>query len=265
LAGQRLPLRSAFAPLWFVVIVVFFSLVKQKKIAYLLPVMAAQTLFITQGIMALRPMRRGLQHGAAVVAMIQAIVGLVFAAVLIVLIFLTPSPARWSGLVFGCVGLVLAAVALQAILRRQGTRWVAIQSMAYCVLIAGLLAFYLGPLDNQRSAKPVARKVHALLATGGYTVAVDRLPEEVAVYLPLGLRYEPREHVLAVIDDSHGVRLRRKQHTPPPVPPPEVFRSWASDGKVVAVRAVDIPGITGDSRWKLYDLTVERRALVSAE
>jgi len=112
----------------------------------------------------------------------------------------------------------------------------------------------------------VAKQVMALCRDPDYTVLVPRIPEEASVYLPIDLRYGFGHKVLAIIDDTHGVRQRATARNPQPVPEPkvEMFAGWVPDAKVVSVKRLELDSLPADYRWKVYELTVERRGLALA-
>jgi hypothetical protein len=173
------------------------------------------------------------------------------------------------GLAVGAAALAVAAAPAWMILRRRPRAWATWQAVAYAALVALFFNFHAGPNENARSPKPVAARMLALLGEGGRTVRFERLPEQVAVYLPVDPdamvppRYRFSGKVLAVIDDSRGVRERRKRRARYEDAPYDVrqFRSWVADGTVTEARRVPLEAAPGDARWKLFELTVDRRGL----
>jgi hypothetical protein len=65
-----------------------------------------------------------------------------------------------------------------------------------------------------------------------------------------------------VIDDSRGVRDRRRRVARYEDAPYDVrqFRSWMPDATVTDVRRIPLASAPGDARWKLFELTVDRKA-----
>jgi 4-amino-4-deoxy-L-arabinose transferase-like glycosyltransferase len=254
--------RKFFPLLWWGATALFFSLVIQKKNQYLLPAIAAQAIIIGQALAALlgwlRETRfRGL---AGALAMTQTIVSLVFAIVCAELIARIIGAPRMGRMV-GIIGAIISLAPLAMIAAKRPSAWLIWQAIAYVVLIVLAMHFYTTPLDDARSPKPVARAVMALCRDPNYTVLVPRLPEEASVYLPIDLRYGFGTKVLAIVDDTHGVRQRGAAAAPQPIPQPKVenFAGWVPDARVVSVKRLEFNSLPPDYRWKVYELTVERR------
>jgi 4-amino-4-deoxy-L-arabinose transferase-like glycosyltransferase len=294
--GRRKDRRPWFPLAWYAAVLVFFSFVTQKKNAYLLPALPAQTLLITQGVLltlaaARRNRFRGPQAG---LAWAQVGMGLAMAVLLAVLVAGAPdalaagagdeddegaaalsTTGKWDtlgkGLAVGAVALAAAAAPAWWVVRRRPRAWVAGQAAAYALLIALFFNLHVGPRENRRSPAPVAREMLALLAEGGRTTRFERLPEQLAVYFPVNPDEAVPPHsrfakkVLAVVDDARGVRQRRRtgaRYEDAPYPPKQ-FRPWVEDpaATVTEVRRVPLQSAPGDAKWKLFELTVERSAL----
>ena len=268
--------RPLFAVLWFAVMVLFFSFVKQKKNAYLVPVMPAESLIITQGLMAVivagrRARFRGVRGALAAV---QSLTGVGAAAALAWLVLRATRGALVDGtrvnlptasLAIAIGVLALTCVPIWLMLHGRPRTWAIAQGVAYGVLVATLYGLYLEPLDNGRSAKGVCREVQGLLREGGRTVQTDHLPEEAGVYLPLNpesLGAGPfASKVLLLRDDAWAVKQRRLHR------PSQDYVPGASmvNGRIAAFRRIPLKCAPGDARWKLYEITVDRSALVSAQ
>jgi 4-amino-4-deoxy-L-arabinose transferase-like glycosyltransferase len=256
--------RRYFALLWWGITVLFFSFVLQKKNQYLLPAIPAQAIITGQALAALLGWLRETRFKglAGALAWTQAIVAVAFAiaiGVLIARVF----DARRTGMLVGVAGAAVALVPLAMVVMKKQCAWLITQAISYSLLIVLVMHFYTTPLDDGRSPKPASRQMATLCRDPDYTVLVPKLPEEASVYLPIDLRYGFGHKVLAIVDDAHGVRQRAIAANPRPVPEPklEMFAGWVPDAKVVSVRRLQIDSLPADYRWKVYELTVERRGL----
>jgi hypothetical protein len=85
---------------------------------------------------------------------------------------------------------------------------------------------------------------------------MNGLPEEASVYLPLNVAYDPdRPKVLFILDDRSNTAHREF----------EWFQARLPDRRVVAVRRLAPSPASPDQRWKLYEVTVDRKWLALAE
>jgi 4-amino-4-deoxy-L-arabinose transferase-like glycosyltransferase len=260
--------RAWFPVLWFAATLVVFSLSHVKKNAYLLPVMPAMALTAAQGLAWLVAGARLRRTRGAAEALLTAIilVGVVFALALPALIArMTGHVYRQQGLawvlmgVTGLAAAVTAAVPTFSAWRNRGPRaWVLAQAIVFAVLIVVFFDFANAADDNRRSAKPVCRIVRGLIERPGSDAALltNSLPEEASVYLPLNVAYDPdRPNVLVIVDDRSG-NARRDF---------EWFQARLPARRVVAVRRLAPSPASPDQRWKLYEVTVERKWLANAE
>lgn len=264
LARVRKRLGSTFPLLWYASIVIFFSFVHLKKDQYLLPALPAQAMLIAQGLALVlagaRRMRFKGMPGAIVAIQSGLGVGLAIALPALVFFALKSGP-RIAVLVAAVPLLLLALVPFRPMLRRRTRTWIVLQSATYVLLFVAFGRLYIQPLEDERSARPVAREVLALSRQPGCTLLASKLPEEVAIYLPIHVPVrEFARHVFVIVDDQRGANLRARRHQPaPPVPAPDRFDGWLPSGKVIETRRVPLNSAPGDARWKVYDLTVERR------
>ena len=150
------------------------------------------------------------------------------------------------------------------------------------VLICAFYTVFVIPHDNKRSARAVCETARAVLHEPDTTLLTrwPMLADEAAIYLPLDAGSRPGHRVVMVFDDSGSVKLRRSagkfgRDFPGPVPfaagevDEKYFAAWNDwmDGAVVTgARRVDVPEMPGDSPWKLFVMTVDRRryAIVDA-
>ncbi|HEX4793096.1 MAG TPA: glycosyltransferase family 39 protein [Humisphaera sp.] len=253
-------LRRFFPMIWWLAIVAFFSFVHLKKNQYLLPAIAAESLMVGQALFALLGWLRELDFRgrAGAMAIAQAVIGVIFAAMsgwLILRVGASP-PAKIAIV----IAIILALLPIAMILRRAPNGWLITQAIAYTCSIVVFMHFYLAPLDDARSARPVAAEMIRLCHDPDYTILPYRVPEEASVYLPINLRYGFGHKVLAIVDDAHNIQKRATAKTTAiPEPSLDVFQGWVPDARVIAVRRVPVAAVAPDYRWKLYELTVERR------
>ncbi len=140
--------------------------------------------------------------------------------------------------------------------------WLLPQSISYVLILMVFSRFIMTPQENDRSAKTLASELASDAAQPEHTLMIGRVPEEVAVYLPAGERYDAAaRHVLIVSDDQEGWLARRKgsksviERTPDPL----AFANWFPGARVLFVDRVPMKSAPGDTRWKVYELTLERK------
>lgn len=247
--------RRWFAITWWGASVVFFSVVKLKKNQYLLPAIPAQTFMIAIALaQIIRWARRVAFKGqpAALLA-IQSFIGIGFMVGVGVMVVIDHRPMM---ALVALPGVIFALLPLWVLRRQNAQIWISLQTAVYIAAILLFLGLYFHPDQDSRSPKPVAAELFVLSRQPGYTLLVSRLPEEVSIYLPLDMHYGYENHILTVMDDTHGMHQRQGK----PIPPPEVstFQRMVPDAEVTAVRRVPMKSAPGDARWKVYDITVRR-------
>ena len=247
--------RRWFAISWWGASVLFFSLVHLKKNQYLLPAIPAQTFMIAIALaQIIRWARRAALKGqpAALLA-IQTFIGIGFMIGVGVMVVIDHRPMMALA---ALPGVVFALFPLWALRRQNARIWIGLQTAVYVAAILLFWGLYFHPEEDRRSPKPVAAELLALSRQPGYTLLVPRLPEEVSIYLPLNVHYGYENHILTIMDDTHGVHQRHGK----PIPPPQVttFQRMVPDAEVTAVRRVPMKSAPGDARWKVYDITVRR-------
>jgi 4-amino-4-deoxy-L-arabinose transferase-like glycosyltransferase len=209
----------------------------------------------------------------------QAVIGAACSVVLVVLAC-RENPGAPRAAVVPAMGVAIAAGMLPLwFLLHRPRQWLTAQSIGYAILVLLTFEGVMTPRDNRRSARPVCKVAATLLNRPGTTVLLDVLAEEAAVYLPLGVDYGPGHRVLVIFDDQENVNLRKKAgrfaaYVPGDVPPgdgpvdPTYFRrwdTWLGGGHVTEARRVPVPGQGGDVRWKLFELTVDRKRFAGAK
>lgn len=261
--------RYLFPLVWYIVVVGFFSLAGQKKLPYLLPMLPAQALMLgVAAVPLLRLAYRARMRGIfGAVVLIQTLVAVAWAGAM-------PFMAR-SVHALGTTMIVLTAFAgllvVYSLVQMFGVRprrWFLGQSLAYVVILIGFGAYYLTPLNNDRSPAPVAREVEGYADGTRTAIAQSRLAEEASFYLPLHPRVGPAPSIyLAILDDHVEAERRAKAKRPVAVPPPdeELFQSWFPDAKVVSVRRLDLRSAPGDARWKVYEILVRHSVYATAQ
>ena|GEM_PF-1264545 len=247
--------RRWFAISWWGASVFFFSLVHLKKNQYLLPAIPAQTFMIAIALaQIIRWARRAAFKGqpAALLA-VQTFIGIGFMIGVGVMVVLDHRPKT---AIIALPAVVFALLPLWPLHKKNARTWNGLQSAVYVAAILLFWGLYFHPEEDGRSPKPVAAELLTLSRQPGYTLLVPRLPEEVSIYLPLDVHYGYENHILTIMDDTHGVHQRHGK----PIPPPEVttFQRMVPDAEVMAVNPVPMKSAPGDARWKVYDITVRR-------
>ncbi len=265
LSLQGFPLRAStrgrrlFPMIWFAATVIFFSLVHLKKNPYLLPAAPAQTLLIVEGLaaaLAVARRARGWTWGGGILAA-QTAIGI--AGCIFVLIALrVAAPPAYRHFAMTICALAVCCWTIVVLQLRNPMAWVWWQASGYLLLILGVMLTLETRIDNARSAKSLCAELALHAEAPDTAILRARLPEEVAVYLPLKEEPALARHVLVVVDDQFAARERVKTHVPPPIPSPEHFDSSFPDGRVLFVDRIPMKTAPGDARWKVYDLTVER-------
>jgi len=258
--------RTWFPITWYLVLFLCFTAVHLKKNPYLLPAMPAQAMMIGLAAATLLRVARRIRFRGVPGALIltQTAVGIVVAIILALLLW------RESDRHAAVLGLMIpvalvAWLPLWPIVRRWPMPWLAVQAIAYALLLLVFGDVYLTRENNARSPKAVCAEISQMIDGTHRALLVSKLPEEVAFYLPLRPRGAAPRQWIWVKDDEKGVKQRQKARKPPPPEPvPEDFDGWVAGAKVVAVRRVPLRSAPGDTRWKVYELTVDysRIALV---
>jgi 4-amino-4-deoxy-L-arabinose transferase-like glycosyltransferase len=239
--------RRLFPLLWYAITVIFFSFANLKKATYLLPMMPAQVLLITQGLLAVFAIRRrrpALARDPLII--IQFVIGVGSAIILPVVLWMDQPAVR--------VVLLLPVLAFIAALRPLGElktlgpiAWARSQAIAYSLLVLIWIGLYISGTDNDRSPRTVAEAAAARLRdSADVTILTSRVSEEVSVYLPVDVSYDPRApRVLAFVNDRRNTTA----------PDAQFFSTWVPDARIVEVRQLQT---SPDGRWKLFELHVQR-------
>ena len=256
--------QSFFPLIWLAVLVLIFSFVGQKKPPYLLPVMPAQALMIA---VTLAPMirlaRRCHMRGLpGAVVLVQVVIGIGCAAALFAFVRGSPADRAVAFSLSGAATLI-GLLAVRLMLRAQPVRWVVMQALAYAAILFVYYHFVETALNNERSPRPVARELAPMIDGNHVALLVTKLPEEVAFYLPLHPREGPApSKYVVVLDDGKAVRERARKNQPAaPGPAPVEFQGWFPDARVTSVERIPMNSAPGDSRYKVYELTLVRSAL----
>ena len=259
LARPKIRRQRLFPMIWLAATVIFFSFVHLKKNPYLLPAAPAQTLVIVEGLAAALAVARratGWTWGGAILAGQSAIGigGFIFVLATLHVVALGAHPV-WLVNIAAVAVCCWCLVVLQF---RNPMAWVWWQTGGYVLLALGVMLGVRTAIDNSRSAKSVCAELEKRAAAPDTAILRSRLPEEVAVYLPLREQPALARHLLVVVDDQLGAHERSKTHAPVPVPRPEYYEGNFPDGRVLFVDRVPMESAPGDSRWKVFELTVER-------
>jgi len=222
--------RLWFPVAWYLLTVVFFSFSNLKKDAYLLPVMPAMVLMVTQVIVGMTAWTRRRRRGwAEVLWKVQGALVVVLAAVLVFLL-IVKGPDRGTireflkffrhfhagsfessaGNIAAAVVAVVVAVAAVVLERSGGVRLrLAGLAGAYAVLFAMLVQFYMTPKDNGNSPRPLAAAMVREASAPGCTLFDLNLPDPVRFYLPRGVKYDPGARCVIV-----AVENRKRKSLP---------------------------------------------------
>ncbi|MDB5356895.1 MAG: glycosyl transferase family 39 [Phycisphaerales bacterium] len=251
--------RLLFPLLWYAVTVIFFSFVHLKKNQYLLPALPASVLLAAGGMTAIfaAARRTGFRGWPGAFIALQTIVGIAFAVGVPGIIMLGAAPSVRNALVMVPV-VVFALLPLRPMWGRRVPSWALMQTATYVLVALAFWRLCFVPQEDLRSAKNVAGETLALAREPGRTLLISRLPEEVAVYLPLDVRYGVGGKVLVVVDDQRDAHFRQKHKLPEPAVHVGQFAGWLPDETVAEVRRLPLKSAPGDARWKVYELTVQR-------
>ena len=225
--------RRIFAVIWLGVAVLFFSLVHQKKNAYLLPAAPAFAMLIGQGTNAIVAGVRRRIAAAGIVATIQAGIGIGFGIALVVLLHDIEA----------ILVMVLSVVPMILILRHRPIKSAVWQPIAYALLIVVFANFYVTDKENQRSSREFMQETQRIIAQNGGQLNSATLAEDASFYLPLDFKGGEGNHVYLVFDD-------RRDAVKPDV---NRMAKYGAGKKVVDAKVI----LTSGKRWKLVELTVE--------
>jgi 4-amino-4-deoxy-L-arabinose transferase-like glycosyltransferase len=243
---------------WFLTILVIFSLIRTKKLAYLLPVTPAVALMTAQALVYLTAARlsspksavrlgRRKDNPAGPLLAAQTLIPLGFA---IALFFLIPSTALplTSRLVAALLPAALAAAAIRQLARRRTADWLILTSLASGLAAVAFINFVQTSAENARSPRLAAAYIDlALRADPTITTLPEKLPPEASLYLPLDLAFNPRAATLLyLLDDPKGRAATDL----------DAFAARLPDLHLTAVTPVPIPGDSPKHRYKLFALTL---------
>lgn len=243
--------RRWFAVAWYFVTVLAFSISPVKKNTYLLPVMPAQVLIVTDALLfSLATVRRFSKLN--LLAWVQTAIAIAGGiAVAILSIMHLTGGAKFSGLLLGAAALIFGIESTFLIVRRHPRSWLWFTSAAYAMTIAVIFGMLLPKKDNQRSAKGMCDELLSLMSETHETLAPGKRPEEASLYLPLNLPVDLQAQTMLTIVDSPPSR----QQTPSPTS--ARFADRVPWRKITAVQRVEMKTAPGEARWKIYRLTLE--------
>jgi len=243
--------RRLFALIWFAFSVLIFSLSNIKKPTYLLPLMPAQTLIITEAIVLWLAFARGngVRGIQAVLAWAQYAIGVGFMCGLVAVIFRSDAFTHADHIVAGAGLATMALVAIPLIRRRPG-RWLAWQLTVYAIVLLIHATVFTAGWDNPRSGRGFARAVADYSRRTDAAVLIGALPEEVSVYLPLDLPdWEDARTLLVPIDDR-----KNKANLSA-----EAWNARVRGRPIESIERVEIEGDFDRVRWKLFRVTLAPR------
>jgi 4-amino-4-deoxy-L-arabinose transferase-like glycosyltransferase len=249
-----------FSIIWFAATVIFFSFVNLKKNPYLLPAVPSWTLLIVEGLAAALAVARratSFTWGGGVLAA-QTATGIAGCLFVLGSVRFIDAPIPRAMFAFPVAALAVCGWAIVVLQWRRPMLWLNWQALGYLLLILSVMLTLETTIDNARSAKALCAELQGRLNDPDTAILRSRLPEEVAVYLPLKEQNGMARHVLVIVDDQVAAHERSKTHQPAPIPPPSNFDSSFPDARVLFVDRVPMKTEPGDARWKVFELTVER-------
>ena len=169
--------------LWLAVTVLIFSLAPQKKNAYLLPAMPAQTLLVAA---TLAFVLRELQtRGTRMLLAAHALAGAVGVVVVYMLVWRTfaMNQANYAAGIAAGVGLIASVTAVRLSMANRGqTIGLLATAIAFAAVVHGICGWLRPEYENRRSPVPFVRAVNA--SVGEARLArVGFISEEVLFYL----------------------------------------------------------------------------------
>jgi hypothetical protein len=236
--------RRTFALAWFVLTVFLFSLANIKKPAYLLPVMPAQTLIVADALVLLVAFarRRGLGGAQRALAWMQFAIGLGFMSTIATLMWRSDQFNQSDRLTAG-VAMAASLLVIVPLLLRKPRQWIIWQFAAYGIILATYSGIFTSGWDNPRSARTFARSLADYVASSEIPILLGTLPEDVSVYLPMGLPDGiGAAEVLIVLDD----RKNRLQVTP------QYLASRVYGAQVEAIERMRLTGGLDRGRRKCF-------------
>jgi 4-amino-4-deoxy-L-arabinose transferase-like glycosyltransferase len=237
--------RLAFPLLWYGATIAVFSFSPEKKSAYLLPVMPAQAMLVTIGLLAARRLFKPSAERGLVVA--QALIAAGFAVGAVVSIAHIDRGAMVAAAVVMGIGLAMLAAGAARALRWRVNRW--FKPLGAGVVLTSVVIGVLARAaeDNARSAKPFARYAGEQLLLPPANVLVPRLSAEASFYLPLGMRYDPAgPEVYDLVEPPRGKKFDVSRYKPD-----------LPHGKLVSAEVVPVPGEPPNAHWRLVRIHVE--------
>ena len=269
--GVRRRRRLWFPVAWYLATVCFFSLSNLKKDAYLLPVMPAMVLMVTQVLLGMIAAARRTRPSrwAEFLWRIQGVLVMVLAGVVVFLLILK-GPDRstlrefakffrnfhvnWSEVTAADVAAAVIAVvvAIAAIAaersRRPRLRFGGLAA-AFALLFALFFQQYMTVKDNGNSLRPFAQAMLAESSPPGCTLFQSNLPDPVRFYLPRNLTFDPTAQCAIVAVENR----RRKGKEPTQSPFPPIF-----EGRITSTENLTSTDPASGNDWTLYRLHLKK-------
>lgn len=246
--------RRLFAVGWLIVVLLIFSLKAEKKNAYLLPVMPAVVLLASDvlGMMLIIARRKKTEGLSGILMVAQAIIGIGFAASLIVLV----ERQRMGASVIGvcCAVLVIALLPIWAILRKQPRRWLGVQAVTYVAVLMVFIGVYMPQVEQARSPRPFAARALEISQEMNISFWRAKLPEELSVYLPIDLPDRGNsQEVLIVVDDPKNAFFGTVRE----------FEAITDGLPVLDARSIRVAKNLSGGRYKLFVVTLRAKSQVA--
>jgi hypothetical protein len=237
--------RYAFPLVWYLATLAVFSFSPEKKSAYLLPVMPAQAMLVTIGLLAAR---RVLQPSVARgLVSVQAIIAAGFAVGAVVTIARVDGGAMIAAVAVTLIAVVMLAAGAARAFKWRVNRW--FTPLGGGVVLAGVVFGVLARAaeDNARSAKAFAGSAGEQLLLPPANVLVPRISAEASFYLPLGMRYDPAgTEVYDLVEPPRGKKFDVSRYKPD-----------LPHGKLLSAQIVPVPGEPLNAHFRLVRIYVE--------
>jgi 4-amino-4-deoxy-L-arabinose transferase-like glycosyltransferase len=237
--------RYAFPLVWYLATLAVFSFSPEKKSAYLLPVMPAQVMLVTIGLLAAGRLFKPSVTRGLVVA--QALVAAGFAAGAVVTIAHVERGTTTIAAVVTLIAVVMLATGATRAFKWRVNRWftpLGAGVVLACVVI-GVLAR--AAEDNARSAKAFGGYAGDQLLLPPANVLVPRLSAEASFYLPLGMKYDPAgTDVYDLVEPPRGKKFDVSRYKPD-----------LPHGKMLSAEIVPVPGEPPNAHFRLVQIHVE--------
>jgi 4-amino-4-deoxy-L-arabinose transferase-like glycosyltransferase len=237
--------RYAFPLIWYLATMAVFSFSPEKKSAYLLPVMPAQAILVTLGLLAVRRMFTSSVARGLIVT--QAVIAAGYSAGAVAATSHLDRGTTTIAAVVTLIAVLMLATGAARAVKWRVNRW--FTPLGAGVVLAGVVIGVLARAaeDNARSAKAFAGYAGDQLLLPPANVLVPRLSAEASFYLPLGMKYDPAgTEVYDLVEPPRGKKFDVSRYKPE-----------LPHGTMLSAEIVSIPGEPPKPHWRLVRIHVE--------